>query len=118
MSIPGDSKNKYTHEVKYVRSWCGFYRIGLVLFVLFVVGMLIAIMCNVSNMRRNQREMYREISELRWRLNEANNHQEPMRGRDEEEKIGCGKRQFEYDGHHQHHHPPRHHHRDAQVAHL
>lgn len=102
--------------MKYVRSRCGLYKIGLVLFVLFVVGMLIAIMCNVSSMRRDQREMLREISELRWKLNEANNHQETARGGDGEETISCGKGRFEHHSHHPH--PPRHHHRDAQIAHL
>lgn len=104
--------------MKYVRSWCGIYKIGVVLFVLFVVGMLIAIMCNVSKMRRDQRDMYREISELRWRLNEANNNQESMRDRNGEEVVHCRKGQFEHHGHHPHHQPPRHHQRDAQIAHL
>jgi hypothetical protein len=118
MSIPGDSKGKYSHEVKYVRSRCGLYKIGLVLFVAFVVGMLIALVCNVSAMRRNQGDMAREISELRWRLGEGSHHQAPVRGSDGEEAVGCSK------GHHPpppHHHPPHanhHRHRDAQIAHL
>jgi hypothetical protein len=74
MSIPGEAKGKYTHEVRYVRSRCGLLKVGVAVFVLFVVGMLIAIMCNVGSMRRRQDEMFRQIDDLRWRLNSnANN---------------------------------------------
>lgn len=51
-------------------------KIALVLFVVFVAGMLIGIMCNVSSMRRRQDEMFRDIRELmgRERLTGINQH--------------------------------------------
>lgn len=51
-------------------------KIAVVLFVVFVAGMLIGIMCNVSSMRRRQEEMFREISEFmgRERLTGINQH--------------------------------------------
>ena len=104
-----------------MRSRCGLFKIGAVVFVAFVVGMLIALMCNVSSMRRIQGDMTREISELRWKLSQGHNQQEPMRGRDAEDATvtgKCGPQDNGQDGHngyHGHHgrHRPQ---RDAQIA--
>jgi hypothetical protein len=76
MSIPGEAKSKYTHEVMlgrsrgYLHGYGGFlYRFGVFLFVLFVIGNLSSIMDNVKNMRLRQeymlRDLHREIMSLK-----------------------------------------------------
>lgn len=75
MSIPGEAKSKYTHEVSY-RSKCGWYKIVALIFALFVAGMLIAILCKIHGMRHEQDYMHREIHRLHWKIDQLGNNQQ------------------------------------------